>query len=332
MLPPGRLARPMAVAGTVNILAAGPVSRVAELAAMADRLGFTRCWLYDEGLHTRDVHVALTAVAARTQRVLIGPGVTNPYTRHPGVTAAAIATLDEHSRGRAFVGLGAGGALTLGPLGLERRQPAETIAGMVATMRRLFAGEVVDHRGGSFSYRKARLAYARPDIEIWVAGRGRRVLEVGGRLADGVHLSYLHKDTIGEAVERVRAASGGRRPRLSYSTLLATSEEAVELARTHLGFRIVDSAPRVKELLGIGPEETEGLRAALAAGGPEEAGRLVRRDWVDRFVIVGSPGQCASELAALADRHGIDEFQVPLHELDLAEAAMTEAAAVLARI
>ena len=53
-----------------------------------------------------------------TDAMEIGPGITNPYTRHPAQTAAAIASLDEVSQGRAFLGIGAGGSLTLDPLGI----------------------------------------------------------------------------------------------------------------------------------------------------------------------------------------------------------------------
>ena len=56
--------------------------------------------------------MTLGAVAAATSRVTIGPGITNAYTRHPGVTAAGIATLDDLSGGRAALGVGAGGSLT----------------------------------------------------------------------------------------------------------------------------------------------------------------------------------------------------------------------------
>ena len=76
--------------------------------------------------------MTLTAIALATERILLGPGITNPYVRHPGVTAAAVATIDELSGGRAFVGLGAGGGLTLDPLGIDRRRPVVTVGHMVS--------------------------------------------------------------------------------------------------------------------------------------------------------------------------------------------------------
>ena len=73
---------------SVNLMPKGPVAEVADLAVLAERLGYRRCWVYDEGLITRDVYVTLTAIALATKRILLGPGITNPCVRHPGVAAA----------------------------------------------------------------------------------------------------------------------------------------------------------------------------------------------------------------------------------------------------
>ena len=304
----------MTLAATVVLMADGPVARVVDVAAEAERLGYTRCWLYDEGLATRDVYVTAAAVAAGTERILIGPGITNPYTRHPATTAMAVATLDEASDGRAFVGIGAGGVLTLRPMAIERRRPAQAVEEMVATMRRLFAGETVDFAGETLSYREASLALsARPDLEIWVATRGRRIADVGARLADGVHFSYLHRDVIGPTIA---AARSSRPVRISYSTAIVTSDDEFESARAELSFRLVDSPDATKALIGMTGAEVDAIRTALAAGGPKAAAAHVRPEWVHGFALVGTIDECCAELHDLADRHGIDEWQVPVHDLE----------------
>ena len=83
---------------SVGLMATAPVSDIVELARRAEKAGCRRCWAYDEGLVTRDVYVTLAAIAGATDRIALGPGITNPYVRHPGATAAAIATLDELAR------------------------------------------------------------------------------------------------------------------------------------------------------------------------------------------------------------------------------------------
>ena len=87
----------------INLMPEAPVSDLVVLARIAEELGFARVWVYDEGLAMRDVYVTMTAIAAATSKVHVGTGITNPYTRHPSTTAAAIATLHEMTGGRAFL-------------------------------------------------------------------------------------------------------------------------------------------------------------------------------------------------------------------------------------
>lgn len=239
---------------SVALMPEAPVGDIVELAVLAEQLGLARCWVYDEGLVTRDVYVTLTAIAASTERLPLGPGITNPFVRHPGATAAAIASLDEFSGGRAFLGLGAGGGLTLAPMAIERSKPYTAVSEMVATLRQLFAGERVTHDGAVFSFAEAHLEYGRPDIEIILAGRGPRMTAFGGHSADGFNLGYIHKDLLGGHAAALRDAAGDRPFRISYSTKMVTTDEEFEDARAQLSFRLVDSPPEVRELVGIGDD------------------------------------------------------------------------------
>ncbi len=316
---------------SVNLLPDAEPARIVALAVEAERLGYARCWVYDEGLTARDVYVTLAAIACNTERVMVGTGITNPFTRHPGSTAAAIATLDELSGGRAFLGLGAGGGLTLGPMRIERHRPITAVREMVESLRGLFAGETVDRDGEPVRFRNATLGFARPDIEIWLAGRGPRMLRLGGEVADGFVLSYVHKDTIGDSIALLGAGARGRAqpPRVAYSTMVCTTDRDLEAAKSHLTFRLVDSPQPVKEMLGVSPADVAALRAALGEGGPRGAAHLVREEWLHPFVIVGTPAQCRSELAALMDEHGIDEFLLPVQEADTGGELMEAAAAIV---
>lgn len=315
------------LAATANLMAHHHPERVVEVARHAEELGFTRCWVYDEGLATRDVYVVLTALALGTDRIRIGPGITNPYTRHPGTTAAAIASLDEVSGGRAFLGIGAGGGLTLGPLRVDRVRPAATVEEAVTAIRGLLSGETVDTGG----FDAASLGYGRADLEIWVAGRGPRMHDVGGRLADGFHLSFAPKTTLGDSVERLEHASAGRRVLRSYSTMVVTDDASIPEARRQISFRVPDSPDSVREALGAGEADVAKLREALAAGGPAAAGELVPESWLEHFVIQGTHDACAAELARLAATHGLDEFQTPVLHLEDAEQHLETAADIVER-
>ena len=315
---------------SVNLMAQAPVADVVALAVLAEDLDCSSCWVYDEGLLTRDVYVTLAAIAGRTERILLGPGITNPFVRHPGATAAAVASLDELSGGRAFLGLGAGGGLTLGPLWNDRQRPLTAVREMVDTLRRLFAGQRVTHDGHAFSFRHASLDYARADIEIILAGRGPKMTKLGGEVADGFNLSYIHKDLLGGHARALRAAAGDRPFRITYSTMVATTEAELEDARAQLTFRLVDSPSEVRELIGMTEIDVAAVRAALGQGGPKAAAHLIRPAWVEPFVIAGTVEECSAELVALLADNDIDEFQLPVLDVEGAAALVERAAGMFA--
>ena len=313
------------------VMPEGPVAQVVRAAVEAERLGCSRVWIPDEGLGARECWVTLGAVAAATSSVEVGTGITNAYTRHPGMTAAAVATLDEASNGRAALGIGAGGALTLTPLAIERRAPLTAMRDLVTTSRALWSGETVDHDGVAGGFQRARLGYGRPDIPIWLAGRGPRVVRLAGELADGFILSFVHKELIGEHVAALRGAAEAHRrphPRLCYMTILATNDQARAAARASLTFRLVDSPGDVKARIGLDSQTEAAIRQGLSDGGPKAAARFVRDDWVDAFVICGTVDECRDELAALVALHNIDEFQVSVNDLESAADDLALAATI----
>lgn len=313
----------------VNLMPTVPVSEVVGLAVHAERCGASRVWVYDEGVVTRDVYVTLAAIAAATERVHMGPGITNPYVRHPAATAAAVASLDELSGGRAFVGLGVGGGLTLGPLGLQRPSPVAVLADTVSALRGLFAGEVVDLESASFRLRSARLDYGRPDIPIVLAGRGPRVTALGGNVADGFYLSYIHRELLAEHVAALRSSALGRDFEVMYSTAVAMSEADIDAVRAQLTFRLVDSPPEVRALLGLGDAQVARIRARLARGGPTAAADEIDPGWVGQFAIAGSVDHCAAQLRQLETTGDIDEFVLPIQSPEAARDLISAVAAMI---
>ena len=321
------------VRGAFNLIPTEPVERMVSLARLGEELGYERCWVYDEGLAARDVYVTLAAIASATAAVEMGPGITNPYTRHAGATAAAIASLDELSGGRAFLGIGAGGSLTLDPLGIKRDRPLTAVAEAIDACRRLLGGETVDADGRCVRLRQASLGWraGRTGTEIWLAGRGPRMLELGGAACDGVMLDFVHKPGLAEAVGRIRAAgrAAGRFPRIAYSTMVVTDERVMAATKPHMTYRLVDSPPEVRAAIGMTDEATGQIRAAMGSG-LAAAAELVRDEWVHPFVLAGTASECAAELISLAETHGIDEFVVPVLDDAGAEELLVTGAEVLA--
>lgn len=157
-----------------------PIGRFADLVRDAEGLGFAMAWIADSQLYTKDPYVALTLAATRSRTIKLGPGVTNPITRHVTVLANSMLALNEVSGGRAVMGIGTGDA-SVSPLGLSG-----TVAGLrdsVERIRALTAGDTVEVNG-----RQLRLATGGTRIPIYVSASQPRMLRLAGAVADGVIL------------------------------------------------------------------------------------------------------------------------------------------------
>lgn len=158
-----------------------PIGRFGELASVAEQSGFETAWLADSQLYTKNVFVALTLAATRTRAIQLGPGVTNPVTRHYTVLANAMSALQEVAGDRCVLGLGSGDAAVL-PLGLRPASLAqlrETIEGV-----RLIATESrVQTPGGDLGVPVGGRRFS-----ILLAASQPGMLRLAGEVADGVIL------------------------------------------------------------------------------------------------------------------------------------------------
>src|SRR5262249_27910271 len=92
----------------VGLQGGDPPQAFGAMVEQIDNLGFDQLWLTDASLPPRNCYAYLTLAAARSSRLTVGLAVTNPVSRHPAITAAAAATVDELSAGRLILGIGAG--------------------------------------------------------------------------------------------------------------------------------------------------------------------------------------------------------------------------------
>ena len=183
---------------------------VAEVEAV-EKARFDHLWYGNEKLHA-DMWLGLATAALHSDRVRLGTFVVDPYSMHPAMTASMIATLDHLSGGRAVLLMGAGGS-GLRELGLERQRPLGAVEAAVAMIRELLAGRSVVRQGPFFAS-DAQLHFpARSDLPIWIATRAERMLELAGRIADGVMIGTIARsEDLAAAIARVRlgAAASGR--------------------------------------------------------------------------------------------------------------------------
>jgi 5,10-methylenetetrahydromethanopterin reductase len=163
----------------VGILPDRSVAEIADLVAEIEALGFDGVWIADSQSIMRDGYAALTLSAARTSRIVLATGVTNPVTRHPAVIAGAIATIDELSGGRAVLGIGVGES-AVATVGLPKASLA-SLEEVTGVLRALLRGETASYDG-----RDIRLAWPTREVPVVFASSGPRSLELAGRIADGV--------------------------------------------------------------------------------------------------------------------------------------------------
>jgi 5,10-methylenetetrahydromethanopterin reductase len=307
-----------------------PIARFA--AAQAERAearGWDGIVFADSQNLAGDVYVALTLAAGATSRIGIGTGVTNPYTRHPAVTAASIATIHELTGGRAVLGIGRGDS-ALAYLGLAPA-PVPVFARYVERVQAYLAGEeppagddesLASLDAGSLplgQQPRLRIEWlaraALPKVPVDVVGTGPRVLEVGGRLAERVTVSVgADPGRVEWALDVARRAHGeaGLDPASlslgAYVNVVAHPDPAVaaRLARPS-----VLSFARFSAMHGVavGPAG-EADRAALEGIAPaydmnrhfrhrEDEGPTLPPGFVERFGVVGAPAGCAERLAQL---------------------------------
>jgi alkanesulfonate monooxygenase SsuD/methylene tetrahydromethanopterin reductase-like flavin-dependent oxidoreductase (luciferase family) len=172
--------------------------RLVELARAAEVAGWEALLLWDHlsfvwGPPAADPWVTLGAVAAETERILLGTAVTPVARRRPHVLAQEALTLDRLSGGRAILGVGLGGIerefTAFGEPG-DARLRAELLDEALGVVRSLLAGEEVDHHGPHYTLEGVRLTEVPADIPLWVGGNSaaarRRASRCEGWIADSL--------------------------------------------------------------------------------------------------------------------------------------------------
>ena len=161
--------------------------RVAETARRAEAWGFAGLLLADSQNLTADIWVELCVAAAATSRLRIGPGVTNPITRHLAVTASAAATLQHESGGRVSLGVGQGDS-ALSQIGLRALRVREFEQALTA-LQALLRGEEVTLPGARSNRIRWIAADANAKVPLHVAASGPKTIAAAARHADGVDLT-----------------------------------------------------------------------------------------------------------------------------------------------
>ena len=293
---------------------------VASGSRLAEEMGFDYVGIADSQSLARELYVTLGVVAASTERVMLGPTVSNPLTRHPAVAASAIASINELSKGRAFLGLGSGDSAVLN-LGLRPARLAE-LHHYIQSVREMLAGETVEYRGN-----RAHVRWSSTAIPVAMSAEGPRTLAMAGSVADAaiVHTGLTTDvlwDTVASIREGERAAGRDEGATgiwaFAKCNIADDRDEAIDeikmalAASGHHAFRFTLEGKNVPEQYR---KAVSILHHEYEAAEHEQIGQtrnatltdeLGLTDYfADRFAIVGTPDECRAKTRAIFDA-GVD--------------------------
>lgn len=287
-----------------------PAAKLIEVVRLCEAAGYDQFWYGNHKLY-RDMFMGLMLGAAHSTRVQLGSFVAEPYTMHPALIAAATATLDEASGGRAVLGLGTGGA-NFAELGVTRTRPLAAMAETIRIARGLLDGETVTLQGLVFTANDARLQFpTRPGIPIILATRGSRMLGLGGRLADGVMVAtYARPEGVRHAVQLIEAGAieVGRDPKgieiISRvdACVWPDSRTARDAVKPMIAGFLMASYPDRDFVTQMGltvPDELEVVVSQKSEAAAYAAWRLVPDDFVDAFTWAGTSDEVARQVAEI---------------------------------
>lgn len=301
----------------VGLFPTEPVGVIRDLTHLAEKLGYANIWFGDSQNIWRESGVTMGAAAVGTQRVILGTGVTNAVTRHRSVLASQWATLAEFTGGRVALGIGTGDS-SLRTMGLKPMKLAE-LEEAINELRTLFkGGEVVE--GDSQAGYHLNYVTAPMDIPIYVAASAPKILELSGRVADGVIvLVGTAPHFIEAALARIEVGAKASGRSLQNLHIVLWTPTAIgpdpaaarDLVRAHVARVVIRPLPAPVEASQQSAINRIKAEYDYYHHMDTEAthGSGVTDDLVDLFALAGTPDECAARLAEIA-RLGVDQVSI----------------------
>jgi 5,10-methylenetetrahydromethanopterin reductase len=281
-----------------------------EFVEHAEAIGLDEIWLGDEG-PARDPLPVLAAAATRTRHIKLAVGITNPYVRHPAATAVSMMTVHELSDGRAILGLGVGGSMSLGPLGITAVHPLAAVRSALHTMRAAINGQANER------YTPTATALTAPDLPLYIGSRGPLINRLASRSADGAFVAGVPVSQVAEVVGWARSA---RRIPVALYISVAFEAEDVERARPQMVWALVNSSDTTVGMTGHTRPEFHSATLALQRGDLEPATRLMSDDVLRHVLVWGPPHEIGARMAQLVRQLQPDSIGVSLLQTDVKKA------------
>lgn len=293
---------------------AHPIADAIGYVQEAERLGFTAVWQADSRL-VREATVPMAAFAATTDRIAVGSGVVDVWTRNPARLAATFSTLDDLAPGRIICGLGAWWDPLAAKVGVDRARPLRVMREVVEAVRALLRCDGPVTVEGSYVHLDAvELDYVHAErrpkqVPIYVGATGMQMMELAGEIADGVVLNYLVSPSYNEralAALAAGAAKAGRsvddvdRPQLVVCSLDADRAAALDAARL-LVTQYLGQQPHIMAASGVPAALLAEIGEVLTWPATHEqvvaASALVPDEVVQMLCAAGTAEECRAKVA-----------------------------------
>jgi 5,10-methylenetetrahydromethanopterin reductase len=297
----------------VGLFPTEPLAKMIHLAKVTEELGYSHIWVGDSHLIWREAYINMAAMLLHTNRVKLGTGVTNPLTRHPSVVASAYATLEDHAPGRIIVGIGLGDS-SVETMGMKPAKLA-FFEKTIQQLRDLLAGKEVQLETGKIHL----LHPCKRRVPIYIAASGPKMLELSGRIADGIIvLVGVADEYIAHAQAKIAAGARAAGRNLQDINLLlwvpcAVSDlaPAKNAVKAHVARVVAHPLPYV-----LDPNEQKVLEEIRKTYDyyhhmDQEANHAdVIPDWlVDKFAIAGSVAECRAQIERIKNT-GIQQIAI----------------------
>lgn len=285
----------------------------------AEEKGFEAVWQAESRL-VRDAIVPMAAYAAVTEKIKVGSGVINNWTRNIGLLASTFLTLDDLAPNRVICGIGAWWDPLAKNVGIERRKPLTAMRETVEVLRRLLNMERVTFHGEFHHVDGIELdvVHGRREprnVPIYIGATGPKMMELAGEIADGVVMNYCvppaYNDPAMEQLE-AGAAKAGRtldsidRPQLVVASVDNDRAKALDTSRELLT-QYLAQQPHIAKASGVSQDVVDKIQAIL--GWPatheqiQQAKHLVPDDLVERITASGTPEDARRKVQEYID-HG----------------------------
>jgi 5,10-methylenetetrahydromethanopterin reductase len=278
----------------------------------AESRGFEAVWQAESRL-VRDAIVPMAAFAATTQRIKIGSGVINNWTRNAAVIAATFLTLDDLAQDRIICGIGAWWDPLAQKVGINRQKPLLAMREVVTAVRQLLARERVTFHGEFVHLTDVELdvVHGRKEprnVPIYIGATGPQMMALTGEIADGVVLNYLVSPKYNEAaleqLERGARVAGRSlddidRPQLVVCSVDHDRKRALDASRK-LVTQYLGQQPHIMKASGVKQELLDEIAQVLTWPATEEqieeAMRLVPDDVVQMITASGTPEEVRAKV------------------------------------